>query len=424
MFLMGVISPGLSLILFFKNISQRRVRSFFVLLFALFGYTMLLSGDALTHYERFEAFKEGLNLDGFFLTLIKTFTFSSGPSDTFAEPYLFLVSSTIAFLGLDGRYIFLITSAVFGYFFVNCLAVVLQRIKGDGSKLFWLVIILFLSWKAFNGVISVRNWTAAYILFYGFLRYYEQKKIKYLLLIALTPFIHFAYIFISLLAILAFFGPNLRWFYGVLLTMSFIPIGSVISISEVSLSNELLNAKAQAYAADDNEIEMYKERRELLQENYSLHKKYYRNLAFLGVSIVLGAFAFWFLVKPDYWTYFRRIGVLGFFKSSIVLFSISNFVYEIIPVLGWRLLVNSGLYLFAFLLLFMYNRFFEISVSRLLKFTISIGLVFLLNNLYFELSLTFKSLDLKYFVSPILYPFVHDEALPIKELLKKLFGLT
>ena len=91
------------------------------------------------------------------------------------------------------------------------------------SKVNYIVLafaVLLLLVKNVEGVNTVRTWTGLWVLVYGTLRYYETKKLKYILLMFLSPFIHFAYWVMILPAIVVLIFGNRILVYSVLFVLS------------------------------------------------------------------------------------------------------------------------------------------------------------------------------------------------------------
>lgn len=110
-----------------------------------------------------------------------------------------------------------------------------------------------------------------------------------------------------------------------------------------------------------------------------------------------------------------------FFLVGLMLLSLSNFTREISPVLSHRLIVNAGYYIMLVLLVLVFHN--QNMMSKAMKLGLYSGMGLLLLNLYFELSITLKALDLKYFLPPPTYILLIDEPMSAKELIKELLKI-
>lgn len=412
------LSPGLALLVALRRISAHGVKKILFLSFALFGFTMLMYGDAYTHLERFQLYQQSLSLGQFTKGLLDLIVFRPVSREIpYSDPYLYIVSSIVGFLGLNGRFIFLITSAIYGYFFVSSIYLVRDHLNGRWTRLLLLVFIFFITWKAFSGMVSVRNWTASWVLFYGLLKYHQTGNRKHLLWCIITPYFHFAYLFISSIVLVVFFGPRWRWVYVILFGLSFLPIKSGSTLLRWTPNNEFLNQKAQNYTIEEDEWDKFIEKKLSVEQEQNFHKIYTRITMRYGIWV-------WaiMIIIIFYFKYYKSIRVRyldRFLFVGLALLALSNFAREINPVLSHRLLVNSGYYLMLVLMVLIF--YYQYQISRLLSGGLWMGMILLGLNLYFEVSITLKALDLKYFFSPLSYFWLFEESFSVKSLLKQLF---
>jgi hypothetical protein len=135
------------------------------------------------------------------------------------EPVLtYLVSRVTG----DYHVYFACTSFVFGFFYSRNISIILKRMQGNKND--FLRILLLVAFAMIipiwlNG--GVRFWTAAHIVLYGFNKLYLEKKKIGLLLMLVTPTIHFAFLYYILVYIIYLFAGNRFTVYYYLYLMTF-----------------------------------------------------------------------------------------------------------------------------------------------------------------------------------------------------------
>lgn len=117
------------------------------------------------------------------------------PKTNVVDIYQPLITWIVAMFTDNPKWLFIIFSAVFGFFYVNNLWLVFEQIKRKPS---WLSIVFLVAialtipiWYV-NGV---RMYTAAHIFLFGILSYFLKSNKKGLLWLLLSVFVHFSFIF-------------------------------------------------------------------------------------------------------------------------------------------------------------------------------------------------------------------------------------
>lgn len=144
---------------------------------------------------------------------------------------------------------FPIVAFVYGYFFTGSMLIIFR--DWGKTRLPWVIIFIaamFFLVKNIEGVNTVRTWTGLWVLVYGFLRYQETRQIRYLVLLAMPPFIHFGYFLMALPAYAVLVFGNRALLYAALFVASsvttFINPGQV---TEIIAETELGEQKLRGY---------------------------------------------------------------------------------------------------------------------------------------------------------------------------------
>lgn len=198
-YLMLIISPMLGAYLAIRNLNWPKRKGVLIMAIALFGSTIVLNNaDGYRLREVLYDHYVGLSLSDWFyeLTQIVQFKTVDGlKGDIYSHFFSYLVGHI---MGIPSQY-FLFVSLIFAYFYISSMANVLQwdRTKSR-SLLFWVLIVIFVSYRSIDTIQSVRTWTGAWVLFYGTYRYHLTQKTKYLWMMFTAPLFHVAYFIIAL----------------------------------------------------------------------------------------------------------------------------------------------------------------------------------------------------------------------------------
>lgn len=250
-----LVSPVIGLWYGIKN-SNDNIKKWVLIIFITFYGSVINIGagsDGLVHLTNVYVLYTDVDFFSFLRGSINILFLSSnefGKDDLYIHFVSFLCGSV---LGIP-RLFFVIISFVYAYFYINSLFRIIKiRPELHYSKIFFAFLTLFVLWKGIEGINTVRTWTGLWVLFYGFLRYYESKKWKYLLLIFVTPLIHIGYYVMVLPVLIVILFGTRHVVYSVLFFLSF---GfNILNPSFVTRSlskSELGESKVQGYYVEEN----------------------------------------------------------------------------------------------------------------------------------------------------------------------------
>ena len=188
------ISPIIAFFMAVKHSNTFHGRNVLILFFGFFGLIMIFP-------EGTDGFRHGMNVVNHYFDLsFVDFIYESGQllifnpvSGTNDDLYLHLISY-LAGLFQNSQLLYFFAAIIYGYFFANSLSRIAEVIEKKSN---FFIIVLFLSfvlYKSFEGINSIRNYTGAWCLFYTTLSYVTTRNKRFLYLLIIPPFIHFAHL--------------------------------------------------------------------------------------------------------------------------------------------------------------------------------------------------------------------------------------
>ncbi len=234
--LKAMLIPALLLVDLFKRKTEGEQRFLIWLFFLVFGITFVMGGDAIRHQARVEFHFSIMTFGQFLEDIWRMLTFRTaqyGARDVYNHVISYLFGRI---LGVPELYMPFV-SAFYGYFFAGSVVLVLRHLKL--SRLNYVLvalILLFLFIQGLQGVQTVRTWTGMWVLVYACLKYYETRRLGYLLLMFTPPLFHFGYWLMAIPAWIVLVYGSRPLLYTSLLAVSsftaFIPAQPVTSLVE------------------------------------------------------------------------------------------------------------------------------------------------------------------------------------------------
>lgn len=198
-YLLFFLSPLLSLVQSFRYRENGVYKNILWMFVTFYGFTISFPKgeqnlDGLRRFENFEM--SASRTDYSFTQFKEEFSDEDSTATDIFEPLLIYGVSRIT---SNGHIMFAIYGLLFGFFYSRNLSYVLDRVNQKNTFIvLWLLLTLaFLN--PFWNIGGFRYWFATQIFLYGLLPYLFENKKKNLLWLALTPFIHFSYLFAILL---------------------------------------------------------------------------------------------------------------------------------------------------------------------------------------------------------------------------------
>ena len=413
-FLLTFISPALTLYLSFKEKNLQIRKWVIVSFFTVFGSLIQLSpsNDGAKYIEVVEQYYYSMNFGQFLQGLLNIIRLTPDFYQR-GDPYVHIVSYISGGILQNSTFFFIIVSFVYGYFYVSSLLKVFYKYSIK-NKTFLIVFIgvALVAWEGIEGVNTVRTWTGAWVLFYAVFNYFETKNIKYLILVALCPMIHFAYFIITIpVWFVVIFGIHKKlYIFLFLFSFSFTFNTAINAVQFIGNSSVLGEGRVSAY---DQGQEYYQN--EIVKNE---KRTWYATLGAKTRYTALFLIIFILLLQGNYLKSMTKLEQYLFSVVLLMVF-IANFS-SIIPAMKFRTLRNAGIYILALVFLLLAdNRFYTVkSFKPIVDLAFGIALVLL------SIFLIYKTADIIYFTSVFIFlspliPWVfNDFNFSIRELLR------
>lgn len=254
----SILLPPLLLLEAWKTRSERYRHWVLTLFFTVYGATITIAfdptgagSDGVRHLLGVYVHYVGLGFDEFLVQLGQILTLQPNPSPS-ADVYKHVVSYAVGGV-LGAPWLFWpVIATVYGYFFTGSMLIIFRdwgRAKMPLITLF--LIATFFLFKNIEGVNTVRTWTGLWVLVYACLQYYQTRKMRYLVLMAMPPFIHFGYFIMALPAYAVLLLGNRVLLYSILFAASsFTTFINPGQMTEVIATTELGAEKLGGYYRD------------------------------------------------------------------------------------------------------------------------------------------------------------------------------
>lgn len=274
--ILALTAPPLLLIELWQSSSERYKHWIITLLFTIFGSVMIIGvGDGYRHQLMVDYYYTSLGFDQFLEDLWKILTLQiteSGARDVYKHVLSYVIGGL---LGLPQLF-FVAVATVYGYFFAGSVLHVLRHFKWKHSNYVVLgFVFIFLFIKGLDGFYTVRTGTGMWVLVYACLKYYEERRPRYLLLMFAPPLIHFGYFLMAIPAWVVLAFGSRPMIYSVILVMStfsnFLP--TQVMTDPISRT-EIGAAKLQGYTVSEQDDSMEEFQRLASQTNlYNAYRK-------------------------------------------------------------------------------------------------------------------------------------------------------
>jgi hypothetical protein len=403
-----LISPVLSVIAAMANFKNKNARVTLILFVAAFGFTIIMrpGSDGSRQAMNFAEYWQLMSFDQFQYLISEIITLNGGKhlGSHADELYLPILSYTLAQFTANPSWLFFTAGLVYGYFFIRGISLVYSDMHRNWNIVLLILFIFFITWKNLEGLNSIRNWTGAWCFFNGAYLYLKTRNINYILLVMLAPMFHAAYLVITL----PFYA------YLVIGDRKYVLMGILIFTYLFSTSSELIEPYLAGTGLGEAKIDAYVEDGEVgfaEEDNRSFHVRWYR---FTSDLIIQGLFIYSMLfmgfMKGENHDPFRT-RLAGF---SILMLSLAN-LSGFAPVLQNRVFVNFGLYALAYLVLH-YSQLSPLSgLRRNIVYIAFPGILLFMFTQYSQIG---DFMDFKLLISPLLYPFVGDDPVSMKEFIR------
>lgn len=410
------ISPVIALYAAMKNFQYKESRWLIILFFGFFGLTMIIidGKDSSTHRDYFVNYYIDKDFETFVyetknILLLKPNLNEGRTND---DLYLHLISYLSSVFTSNPALLFFIASLIYSIFFIRGIGLVYEFVKGKWTFTLILIFFLFVIWKSFEGINSIRNWTGAWIFFNGAFSYFQTKNKKFLWLVLLAPMIHFGYFLITIpFFLIVLVGNHPKLYVFILIISFFISLENIDFIYEYLMITDLSSQKLNYIRLGSSE--------DYLIEGHAnaFHAKYYKVAGKLAISIMFyyAILFFGYLKKENHSYLLMSLGSMGLLMiafSNIVTFSVT---------INNRVFINGGLYILAYLVILYTIKIKKGLTLSMVNFNMVVYLCIPLTLLFAftQFSNIGDFTNGKIFVSPLTY-WIFEGDYSLKELFREL----
>ncbi len=399
-----IVFPFYGLIQAMKNYKLPWAKNMVWLFVVFYGYTMfrpigmdssryvLKLQDIVANPRTMSSF-----IDSFFST-------DSEGNVTF-DLYEPLMTNFVSLFTDNGNILFAFFGLIFGYFYSRNIWFLLDESKEEKqSKVFWLLIFVFVVVIGFWELNGVRMWTAAHVFFYGVYNVIIKDDRKGIFYILTSALIHFSFA----MPILVFF---LYYIVHLPLKLTFILFITSFFISSLNVSDvglflentlpEVLLPKVKSYTGDE-----YVEIIDNLNQSANWYIQYFGKG--LNYSIAFLMTVIYFSKNNNYKKEKSFINLMSF---SLLILTVGNLLSSLPS--GGRYLLLAQLFGTAVLILF-FLKFYSMRYQRAVYFCSPFLLLFILISVR-------KSFDtvsvMTVFTNPLLASII-DTPIPLIDLIK------
>lgn len=333
--------PFFSLIAAIINYKEKYAKNIVWLFTCFYGFTFVISpGSDSEDYKYY--FSYLYKVDYSLLSFIQAVKNGEEARGDYYEPVLSFIISRFTD---DYRFLFLAFAFVFGYFFSRSIWIIVDNFSNKLKPLSVILIFFLVITLPIWNINGVRFYTACMIFCYATLNFYMRGNKKSILLILLTPLVHFSFLF-AVGIFLLYLGLRLlrikkTTYIGIFVFGAFLSnfdISYLLQYSYLFEDNMIVSDRIETYTNAEY-VEKYfdKSERSWFMKIYTVVKK------FINIFIVV------FLLFFNY-AKVKKYGLEDILYLGIILYS-ATAVFGVIPSM-LRFLTLPSYFLTATLILF------------------------------------------------------------------------
>ena len=409
-----LISPVLALISGIASFRKRGAKLICLFFIGAYGYTFILNPgmDSHTMSLNFTEYFSYLAFEDFVQDLLSAFTLSNTGS-TMDEPVFIVLTYSIAQFTNSTNVFFLVVSTFYGIFFLTAISIVYNEVEKNWNAVVVILFIFFISWVGLYGINAPRTYIGGWIYFCGAYLFIKTGDYKYILLVMFAPMVHFGYFAMTLPFFAYVVMKDLRYVYVAVLLVSFFATVGLNLFDPILTATELGETKAEIYTGERWEN---RSGGDSFTGERSFHVQYYRTAGRWAINIMfIGSILFAGYLSGKHHDRLQT----GLGSVAILMLSFSNFTTAI-PALSGRTFTNFGLFALAYLVR-LYSRPDE--KLKAFHWVIYLCLPAILLFLLTQYSRIGDYMDFRVLVSPILYPFLGEDPVSIKEFIRGILDL-
>ncbi|PKD43267.1 EpsG family protein [Rhodohalobacter barkolensis] len=408
-----MISPVLALISGMFSFRQRGAKLIMILFFGVLGYSWIINPGMDSH-SIIENFQDRYLVMSFsqFLYETEMLITLKGDDNIANDAYQHFLLYSISMITEQGKWVMFSLASIFGFFYVKNAWMVYKERKEEWDLVSLLLFIFFISWISVIGINAPRNYTGGMVFFFGAYSYLRTGKASYLVLVAMTPLFHFMYFAIAPCFFVYVFLKDRKYLYLGILAVSFVGTLGLAQLDPILTSTELTESRAEIYTGENWEDGPPG----TFETNKSFHAQYYREAGEWAITgIFFGVLFLGGYLKDKNHDQLQN-GLAG---TALLILSFSNFMTAI-PALSGRSHIYFGLFALAYLVRFFSSNKIE---NKKLYWLVYLFLPAILLFLFTQFSRIGDYADFRVLVSPLLYPFIGDDPISMKEFIRTILEL-
>lgn len=417
--LLWIFSPIFLLIEGLREQNQELKKYALMLFVIAFGMTLVLTPgvDGDSHVINVERNYMFMSFDTFLQIAGNIITFQGsdiGVKDLFMHCLSFISGAVLGY----PRAMFIIVSIIYGYFFIGSFMVIFRNFSQTPKTpiLIFLVLTLVFT-KNVDGIQSLRNWTACWMGIYAFLKYAQNKNFKYLLLIALTPFIHFSYIIISLPLVIIIIFKERPLIYLIIFIISTFTTTIEPEYIKNLQTNNFFESQVDSYY-DDEEITATEKYEARTEEGSASHRAFASSGIHRIPTIILTSLLFFFIGAKKKGVIINKDNRTVFY-AGVLMISLSNFSWFLSSLSSRTLIISMILILAAITMLYQTN-YRVLRKSTIFTITTYFCLILYLPYIYYSVSVLLLFTSICMIIFPPFALFFPDDNISLHTMLKNL----
>jgi hypothetical protein len=228
-------------------------RIIFVMFAVLYGYTFVLD-QTVSDADNGRIVKQFYAVSDMDFSRFQDYLSADNNTDIFLPVSFYLISK----ISKNPHVLYAYFAFIYSLFFMLSFNYLIKIISNKRLNYRIIIfLILFVVYIRFSSINGVRFWIACFIYIFGIMKILIDCKYRYLILISITPFIHFSYFFGLLVVIVYFFiGKRIKYCYLLLLISIIFPVDYITKYIQ---NSGFFVSKSESYFRDDNvSIENFK----------------------------------------------------------------------------------------------------------------------------------------------------------------------
>ena len=418
--LLALTFPAFLVIDFWRSTSWNHRRWIIIAFFTVFGSVMLIGGgDGYRHQLSVDLYYTQVSFAVWLADLWRILTFQITDSGT-KDVYQHVVSYFFGGVLGTPQLFFPFIAFVYGYFYAGSVLHVLRHFNLNTANYVILsVVFVFLFVKGLEGFYTVRTWTGMWILVYATLKYHEERRLRYALLMFVPPFIHIGFFLMAIPAwIVLFFGNRVILYTGIVLVSSFTTVLPVQDVTSFIAQTERGEHQVRSYYREEQRggVEDFQRLRE--------HTNFYNAYRGAGLQRWAPTILVFALLASGAYLRFMTPYQRSIFSVGILTLALSNMTWFLFALHNRTLTIAIVFILAAFLLARLdpeTKKHFH-GLPPWYQWGLHLSLLLFLPLMMFQVSVVIDRMSVFVFGFPFVVWLFPELNLSVKEALKMLLG--